>query len=90
MSNDNKNPQAEAAAKAAADKEAAEKAAAAAAAPPPAGKKYPDRARVRTVNGGTMRHLHTNEEIDGAEKKIDIDGFAISQIEAGKWEIVND
>lgn len=60
------------------------------AAPPAAATKYPARARVRTVSGGSMRHLFTNEELSGVEKKIDIDHFAISQIEAGKWAIVND
>jgi hypothetical protein len=51
---------------------------------------YPDRARVRTVTGGRMIHLHTGMEINGSEKKIDIDAFARLQLDAGKWEIVTD
>lgn len=98
MSNDNKNPQSkEAEEKAAAEKAAAEEKARQEAASKAAGadkkapaSKYPAVARVRTTTGGTMRHLLTNVEIGPSEKKIDIDGFAIAQIEAGKWEIVTD
>lgn len=49
--------------------------------------KYPARAFVRTTSGGEMLHLYTNERITSEGKKIDIDHFAVSQIEAGKWEI---
>lgn len=48
---------------------------------------YPARAYVRSVVGD-MLHLHTNEAITDKEVKIDVDPFAIAQIEAGKWEIV--
>lgn len=53
-------------------------------------KAYPERARVRTVTGDRMVHLITNQVIDGDERKIDLDAFAIAQIEAGKWQIVVD
>lgn len=83
MADENKNPNQ--------NEQKASASAPAAAAPAAAGKKkYPERARVRTASGDVMRHLHTNEEISGAEKKIDLDGFAIAQIEAGKWVIVQD
>lgn len=56
---------------------------------PPAAEapKYPARAFVRTTTGGEMVHLFTGDRIGGDGKRIDIDHFAIGQIEAGKWVI---
>lgn len=46
--------------------------------------------RVRAVHG-TLRHLFTNEVFTpDSEKKVEIDSFVQSQIDAGKLEIVND
>ena len=52
-------------------------------------KAYPARARVRS-KVGEMRHLGTNQLVTSDEKMMDIDGFAIAQLNAGKWEIVAD
>jgi hypothetical protein len=62
---------------------------AAASAPAEPAVEYPAVARVRTTTGGTMVHLITNTVIGPDEKKIEIDWFAKSQIEAGKWVIVD-
>jgi hypothetical protein len=50
-------------------------------------KEYPKRGHVRTTSGGEMLHLFTNDVIDKDGKRIDLDHFAISQIEAGKWQL---
>lgn len=42
---------------------------------------------VRAVNGD-MRHLFTNVVFDKNPKKVQIDGFLQSQIDAGKLEVV--
>jgi len=48
------------------------------------------RKRVRAVHG-TLRHLFTNEVFTpDSDKKVEIDSFVQSQIDAGKLEIVND
>lgn len=54
----------------------------------PEPREYPDKAYVRS-KGGDMLHLFQNVVISSAERKIDIDGFARAQLDAGKWEIVN-
>ena len=46
-------------------------------------------ARVRAVHGDTY-HLLTNTLIpQNSEKKIKIDEFALAQLTAGKWELVD-
>jgi hypothetical protein len=53
-------------------------------------KEWPKVARVRSVVG-RMVHLITGQVIDGeSDKKITIDGFARSQLDAGKWVVVTD
>lgn len=47
------------------------------------------RARVRSVVGD-MRHLYTDVLVTSDDKLMDLDQFALTQIETGKWEIVAD
>lgn len=60
-------------------------------APPRIEKKaYPKVGRVRS-RVGRMVHLHTGVVVDNdSEKKMELDGFARSQLDAGKWELVTD
>ena len=55
----------------------------------PEKKSYPKRGFVQTATGATMRHLHTDQVIDGRPVKIDIDAFAAAQLDAGKWVLVD-
>lgn len=55
----------------------------------PLPEKLPAEARVRAVRG-TAYHLLTGEMIPSdADKKIKLDDFAVAQLRAGKWELVD-
>lgn len=60
----------------------------------PAPKAMPDNllgkeVRVRSVYGDTY-HLLTNVQIpQNSDKKIKVDEFALAQLQAGKWELVD-
>lgn len=47
--------------------------------------------RLRTAPGyADMLHLHQNKLVDGEGKRIEIDDFAVAQLEAGKWLVSED
>lgn len=46
-------------------------------------------ARVRS-RVGSMIHLHTGQVVDETDRKMELDSFTLTQIDAGKWEVVVD